>query len=129
MAIMRCVTLVLHTVSQDVECMGQLQRMASVHGVLQIHGFRLNCWEEHTSQVKELYEKPESTECMRELNAIGDKGWQDYTDDAVHNMTSHLMTYPIKVCTMQHAVLPACHVNVQCSIISLPTALTREGTY
>ncbi|KAL3153372.1 hypothetical protein ABBQ38_011712 [Trebouxia sp. C0009 RCD-2024] len=63
----------------------------------QIHGFRLNCWEEHTSQVKELYEKPESTECMREMNAIGDKGWQDYTSNDVHNMTSHLMTYPIKV--------------------------------
>lgn len=49
----------------------------------------------------ELYEKPESTECMREMNAIGDQGWQDYTSDQVHNMTSHLMTYPIKVCSIQ----------------------------
>ena len=65
--------------------------------MLQVHGFRLNCWEEHTAQVKELYEKPESTECMRELNAIGDRNWQDYVSSEVHDMTSHLMTYPIQV--------------------------------
>lgn len=93
--------------------------MASVHGVSQIHGFRLSCWEEHTSQVKELYEKPESTECMREMNAIGDKGWQDYTSNDVHNMTSHLMTYPIKVCNIQcvcaHAHICVCEsVCVSC---------------
>ena len=65
--------------------------------MLQIHGFRLNCWEEHTGQVKELYEKPESTECMRELNAIGDKNWQEYVSDEIRDMSSHLMTYPIQV--------------------------------
>ncbi|KAL3162479.1 hypothetical protein ABBQ32_010140 [Trebouxia sp. C0010 RCD-2024] len=63
----------------------------------QVHGFRLNCWEEHTMQAKQLYEKPESTECMRELNAIGDQNWQDYCSDQVNDMSSHLMTYPIQV--------------------------------
>lgn len=50
-------------------------------------------------QAKELYEKPESTECMRDLNAIGDKNWQDYCSDQVNDMSSHLMTYPIQVST------------------------------
>lgn len=48
-------------------------------------------------QCGELYERPESTECMRELNAIGDKNWQDYCSDQVDDMSSHLMTYPIQV--------------------------------
>ena len=62
----------------------------------------------------ELYEKPESTECMREMNAIGDKGWQDYVSNDIHNMTSHLMTYPIKVCNMKGSgmMFAACHVSV-----------------
>lgn len=64
---------------------------------LQVHGFRLNCWEEHTMQCGELYERPESTECMRELNALGDRNWQDYCSDQVDDMSSHLMTYPIQV--------------------------------
>lgn len=59
----------------------------------------------------EVYEKPESTECMREMNAIGDRGWQDYVSIDVHNMTSHLMTYPIKVGNMQGSgtMFAACH--------------------
>lgn len=48
-------------------------------------------------QCGELYERPESTECMRELIAIGDKNWQDYCSDQVDDMSSHLMTYPIQV--------------------------------
>ena len=68
----------------------------------------------------ELYKKPESTECMREMNAIGDKGWQDYVRDDVHNMTSHLMTYPIKVCNMQGSgvVFAACYVIVIIGIVT-----------
>ena len=65
--------------------------------LLQIHGFRLNCWEEHTTEVSEVYEKPESSECMRRLGAIGDKNWNDYCSEEVHDMTGHLMTYPIQV--------------------------------
>ena len=66
---------------------------------MQIHGFRLNCWEEHTMQMKEMYEKPDGTESMRDLCAIGDKNWRDYTSEQVDDMTGHLMTYPIQVGT------------------------------
>ena len=47
--------------------------------------------------MKELYEKPDGTESMRDLCAIGDKNWRDYTSDEVNDMTGHLMTYPIHV--------------------------------
>lgn len=103
-----------------------------MHDVSQIHGFRLNCWEEHTSQVIELYEKPESTECMRAMNAIGDKGWQDYTSDQVHNMTSHLMTYPIKVCSIHSGgmlllrTVWTCHQC--CTAIEVNTVVTSSVT-
>lgn len=63
----------------------------------QIHGFRLNCWEEHTCDVKELFEKPESTGCMRDLAAIGQKNWENYCSEEMCDMKGHLMTYPIQV--------------------------------
>lgn len=64
---------------------------------MQIHGFRLNCWEEHTCDVKELFEKPESTGCMRDLAAIGQKNWENYCSEEMCDMKGHLMTYPIQV--------------------------------
>lgn len=84
------------------ECKKQLLPLS------QIHGFRLNCWEEHTCDVKELYEKPESTECMRDLLKIGEKNWNDYCSEEVHDMKGHLMTYPIQV-KPTSLIMPACH--------------------
>ena len=76
--------------------------------VLQVHGFRLNAWDEHTGQVKELYEKPESLECMRDLNAIGDKNWDTFVGEEIQDMSSHLMSYPIKVSRSPFSKLSQC---------------------
>ncbi len=50
--------------------------------------------------MKELFEKPESTECMRDLAAIGQKNWEAYCSEEMRDMKGHLMTYPIQVTCM-----------------------------
>ena len=64
---------------------------------LQIHAFRLSVWQEHTNQLSELYQRPQSLECAREMRHLAEKNWQDYVSPEVKDISSHLMNYPILV--------------------------------
>lgn len=64
---------------------------------LQIHAFRLSVWQEHTNQLSEVYQRPQSLECAREMRRLAEKNWQDYVSPEVKDISSHLMNYPILV--------------------------------
>ncbi|KAK9847182.1 hypothetical protein WJX84_008633, partial [Apatococcus fuscideae] len=62
-----------------------------------IHAFRLSVWQEHTNQVSEVYQRPQSLECAREMRRLAEKNWQDYVSPEVKDISSHLMNYPVQV--------------------------------
>ncbi|KAK9829228.1 hypothetical protein WJX72_004613 [[Myrmecia] bisecta] len=63
----------------------------------QIHGFRLQLWEEHTRQLEEVFSQPESLDCMKLLQRIGQRNWDDFVGEEVMDLQSHLLNYPIQV--------------------------------
>ncbi len=65
--------------------------------LLQVHGFRLHLWHEHTSQFQRPFLEPQSLECSRLMRRIAMDNWADYVADEVVDMKGHLMSYPIQV--------------------------------
>ncbi|KAL8466136.1 hypothetical protein ACS0TY_035301 [Phlomoides rotata] len=63
-----------------------------------IRAFRMSLWYEHTGRADEVYEEPQSLECVETIRSIGDKMWKIYSQDEVKDMGGvHLVTYPVHV--------------------------------
>ncbi|KAK1362829.1 Phospholipase D [Heracleum sosnowskyi] len=64
----------------------------------EIHRYRNSLWYEHTGQVEEIFNWPESLECVQKLNSIGDQMWKLYQGQQVIDMEGvHLVAYPLSV--------------------------------
>ncbi|XP_034696241.1 phospholipase D alpha 4 [Vitis riparia] len=63
-----------------------------------IHAYRMSLWYEHTGLVEEVFQEPQSLECVERLRFIGEKMWGIYSAEEVEDMEGvHLVTYPMTV--------------------------------
>ncbi|RVX16917.1 Phospholipase D alpha 4 [Vitis vinifera] len=63
-----------------------------------IHAYRMSLWYEHTGLVEEVFQEPQSLECVERLRFIGEKMWGIYSAEEVEDMEGvHLVTYPVTV--------------------------------
>ena len=69
----------------------------------QVFGFRATLWEEHWGTWKECMERPESEECVREIQELSRVNWAHHVQEEVIKQPGHAMPYPIKV---QSSTLP-----------------------
>ncbi|KAL9690245.1 hypothetical protein QQ045_010642 [Rhodiola kirilowii] len=73
------------------------------HG--QIYGYRKSLWAEHLGMLSEIFEKPESVECVRKVNEISIDNWKKFADESFSNLQGHLLKYPVEV-TAEGKVCP-----------------------
>lgn len=67
-------------------------------GVGDIHAYRMSLWYEHTGRGEELFEEPQSLDCVQRMRFIGDQMWKIYSGEEVADMEGvHLLTYPVSV--------------------------------
>ncbi|XP_011072502.1 LOW QUALITY PROTEIN: phospholipase D alpha 4 [Sesamum indicum] len=63
-----------------------------------IRAFRMSLWYEHTGRADNVYQEPESLECVRTIRSVGEKMWKIYSQEEVQDMGGvHLVTYPVNV--------------------------------
>ncbi|XP_071686018.1 phospholipase D alpha 4 [Rutidosis leptorrhynchoides] len=63
-----------------------------------IHAYRMSLWYEHTRRAEQLFQEPESLECVVKMRTLGDLMWQIYSGDEVIDMEGvHLVSYPVSV--------------------------------
>uniref|UniRef100_A0A0E0HA65 Phospholipase D n=1 Tax=Oryza nivara TaxID=4536 RepID=A0A0E0HA65_ORYNI len=64
----------------------------------QVHGFRMALWYEHLGTVDDAFQRPESLDCVRKVNAMADRCWDLYAGDGPErDLPGHLLTYPVGV--------------------------------
>ncbi|XP_074563727.1 phospholipase D alpha 1-like [Curcuma longa] len=64
----------------------------------QIHGFRMALWYEHLGMLDEVFQHPETLECVQKVNKIAEKYWDLYSSDNLdRDLPGHLLSYPIAV--------------------------------
>eukprot|EP01018_Ginkgo_biloba_P018572 Gb_16823 [translate_table: standard] len=66
----------------------------------QIHGFRMSLWYEHMGVLSNEFLHPNSTQCIRRVNEIGEQIWDKFIAEEnpiTRDLLGHLMTYPIDV--------------------------------
>lgn len=69
----------------------------------QIYGFRMALWYEHLRQIQPSFTRPETLECMRDLNRITDDYWKLYSSELLNqDLPGHLLRYPIEVTGYGH---------------------------
>lgn len=58
----------------------------------------MSLWAEHLGlPLDPLFEEPESLECVRRVNDMSDRNWEQYNAPEVTDMTGHLIRYPLKI--------------------------------
>ncbi|KAL0415113.1 UNVERIFIED_CONTAM: Phospholipase D alpha 4 [Sesamum latifolium] len=63
-----------------------------------IRAFRMSLWYEHTGRADNVYQEPQSLECVRTIRSIGEEMWKIYSQEEVQDMGGvHLVTYPVNV--------------------------------
>ncbi|KAJ4789028.1 Phospholipase D [Rhynchospora pubera] len=70
-------------------------KQSAPHG--QIYGYRMSLWAEHTGTVEEIFNQPQSLECVQRLRTMGELNWKQFVADEVTEMRSHLLKYPLNV--------------------------------
>ncbi|KAM7256873.1 hypothetical protein ACFE04_012614 [Oxalis oulophora] len=73
----------------------------------QVYGYRMSLWAEHLGMLHELFNEPESLDCVRMVNKVADENWTRYTDSEFKLLQGHLLKYPL-------------HVDVDGTVSSLP---------
>ncbi|KAJ3693858.1 hypothetical protein LUZ60_009338 [Juncus effusus] len=64
----------------------------------QIHGFRMALWYEHLGKLYDMFQNPESLECVKRVNEMAQAYWDQYSSDSLESdLPGHLLTYPIGI--------------------------------
>ncbi|XP_078158419.1 phospholipase D gamma 1-like [Carex rostrata] len=63
----------------------------------QIYGYRMSLWAEHTGTSEEIFNQPQSVECVRRVRSMGELNWKQFVTDEVTEMRGHLLKYPLNV--------------------------------
>jgi len=72
-------------------------RKNMVHPRGQVYGYRMSLWVEHLGCLEPTFDAPESLECMRRVNDMAERNWQQYVAPEVTDMKGHLLRYPLKI--------------------------------
>jgi len=65
------------------------------HG--QVYGYRMSLWAEHLGLLEDTFNNPQSLDCVRRVNELAEKYWQQFTAEEVIKIKGHLLKYPLKV--------------------------------
>lgn len=57
----------------------------------------MSLWAEHMHMVNDLFNKPESLDCVRMVNNIADENWRRYSKNEFMILQGHLLKYPISI--------------------------------
>ncbi|GAB2275465.1 Phospholipase D [Dionaea muscipula] len=69
---------------------------ASARG--QIYGFRMALWYEHLRRIQPSFARPETFECMKDVNKIAEENWKMYSSQPFNqDLPGHLLRYPVEV--------------------------------
>ncbi|KAJ3669194.1 hypothetical protein LUZ60_011144 [Juncus effusus] len=63
----------------------------------QIYGYRMSLWAEHIGFTEDIFDRPESVECVRSVRAVGEANWRQFAADETTEMRGHLLKYPLIV--------------------------------
>ncbi|KAE8666438.1 Phospholipase D delta [Hibiscus syriacus] len=63
----------------------------------QVYGYRMSLWAEHMHMMKDLFEEPESLECVKTVNSVTEENWDRYSGNDFKHLQGHLLKYPISV--------------------------------
>ncbi|KAF5751275.1 Phospholipase D epsilon family protein [Tripterygium wilfordii] len=71
---------------------------ANLQNTSDVWAFRMSLWYEHTGRNDQLFQEPESLECIERVRSIGEKMWEIYSSDELVDMEGvHLVSYPVRV--------------------------------
>ncbi|KAL0350269.1 UNVERIFIED_CONTAM: Phospholipase D delta [Sesamum radiatum] len=65
------------------------------HG--EVYGYRMSLWSEHLGTVENCFKEPETLECVKRVNEVGEDNWKRYTSDDFTQLQGHLLKYPVAV--------------------------------
>ena len=57
----------------------------------------MSLWAEHLGCLEPTFDAPESLECIRRVNDMAERNWQQYVAPEVTDMKGHLLRYPLKI--------------------------------
>ncbi|KAG6783636.1 hypothetical protein POTOM_009299 [Populus tomentosa] len=63
----------------------------------QVYGYRMSLWAEHLGLVDNLFKEPESLDCVKSVNKIGEDNWKKFTAENFTLLQGHLLKYPVQV--------------------------------
>ncbi|KAJ7005738.1 hypothetical protein NC653_005148 [Populus alba x Populus x berolinensis] len=67
------------------------------HPLGQVYGYRMSLWAEHLGLVDNLFKEPESLDCVKSVNKIGEDNWKKFTAENFTLLQGHLLKYPVQV--------------------------------
>lgn len=66
-----------------------------------IYGYRMSLWYEHFAEQHmeklEVFNQPESLDCVRMVNKIAHRLWELYSGDEVVELPGYLLPFPVRV--------------------------------
>lgn len=55
-------------------------------------------WYEHLRRLDDVFETPQSLQCIRRVNALAEENWKSYADNSVvRDEAAHLLRYPVEI--------------------------------
>jgi phospholipase D1/2 len=77
----------------------QQKHLAGNKGVADgdVHAFRMQCFVHLTGVMDDAFREPSSLACVKRMNKIAEENWKLYTQEAVCDLKSYLLPYPITV--------------------------------
>lgn len=104
----------------------QASKSSMGHG--EVHAFRLQCWVHTTGIMDDVFRCPSSLDCVRRVNDIAEDNWKRYVQEAVCEMDSYLVPYPIKVSndgTISARTKDGCFPDTKAKILGRRTILPK----
>eukprot|EP00250_Pteridium_aquilinum_P026383 c32928_g1_i1 orf=360-3587(-) len=89
--------------SRDTEiAMGAYQpyhTWAQIHGAPrgQVYGYRMSLWAEHLRVGKACFMEPWRPECVKEVQFLAQRNWEQFSGDELIESEGHLLQYPVQV--------------------------------
>ncbi|CAA0819330.1 Phospholipase D delta [Striga hermonthica] len=63
----------------------------------QVYGYRMSLWAEHLGTVEKCFNEPETLDCVRRVNEVGEENWKRYASDDLTLLQGHILKYPMAV--------------------------------
>ncbi|KAF4377567.1 hypothetical protein G4B88_006847 [Cannabis sativa] len=63
----------------------------------QIYGYRMSLWAEHLGKLDHCFEEPENLDCVKMVNDIAIRNWNNFMTEEFTPLQGHLLKYPLHV--------------------------------